>query len=115
KMGGSASTSDPITRVSVGAHPEYDRFVIEFAGQVPKFGISHAGTSFTLGPSGRSAAVEGRTALVLKLSGIDWTAYSGPNDLKPEYANLKEARLAENFEGYQVWMLGLAGSDCYRV
>jgi hypothetical protein len=45
----------------------------------------------------------------------NWTAYSGPSDLKTGYTYLAEARMVENFEAVQQWGLGVNGTPCLHV
>jgi hypothetical protein len=102
--------------VRVGAHPGYDRFVLEFNGPVPSYTVTPQSDSrFTLAPKGETVTLEGTNGVLITVQHINWTAYAGPTSLRPEFTYLREARLIQNFEGVQQWGLGIAGVAAVRV
>jgi hypothetical protein len=105
-----------VTAVRAGAHPGYDRFVIEFSGAVPSYTVMPQSDSrFTLTPKGGTVTLEGTNGVLVSLQHINWTAYAGPTSLQPDFAYLREARLIQNYEGVQQWALGIAGVAAVRV
>ena len=51
---------------------------------------------------------------MITIKGADGhTQYSGPTDFKTNYAQLKELRQVQDFEGTVQWALGLAHNGCY--
>ncbi len=114
--GGSSTTIVNVTAVRVGAHPGYDRFVIEFSEAVPTYTVTRQSDSrFTPMPKGGTVTLEGTNGVLITLQHINWTAYAGPNSLRPDFTDLREARLIQNFEGVQQWALGIAGVAAVRV
>jgi hypothetical protein len=114
--GGSSARIVNVTAVRVGAHPGYDRVVIEFNGAVPSYTVTPQSDSrFTLTPKGETVTLEGTSGVLITVQHINWTAYAGPTSLRPELTYLREARLVQNFEGVQQWGLGIAGIPAVRV
>jgi hypothetical protein len=114
--GGSPAAIVNVTAVRVGAHPGYNRFVIEFNGAVPTYSVAPQPNSrFPLTPKGGTVELEGVGGVLITVQHINWTAYAGPTSSRPEFAYLREARLIQNFEGVQQWGLGIAGSPAIRV
>lgn len=114
--GGSSTAIVNVSAVRVGAHPGYDRFVIDFSGAVPSYTVTpQANSQFTLTPKGATVTREGTNGVLITVQPINWTAYAGPMSLRPEFTYLREARLVQNFEGVQQWGLGIAGVAAVRV
>jgi len=103
--------------VRVGQHLGYDRLVVEFNGSIPSYSVQRrSGTSFTGSPRGQAVTLGGTNGVLVVVHPVfNWTSYSGPVAFKPDYPVLREARLVENFEGYQQWALGIQGTPCLRV
>jgi hypothetical protein len=103
--------------VRVGQHDGYDRLVIEFSGPIPSYTVQRrSGTSFTESPRGQAVTLSGTNGVLVAVHPIlNWTSYTGPFAVQPDYPVLREARLVENFEGYQQWALGIQGTPCMRV
>ena len=114
--GGSEQTGSNVVGVRVGQHDGYDRLVIEFSGPIPSYNVQRrSGTTFTASPRGQAVTLRGTNGVLVLLHPIfNWTD-SGPSDFQPDYPVLREARLVENFEGYQQWALGIQGTPCLRV
>jgi hypothetical protein len=114
--GGSSTAIVTVITVRDGAHPGYDRFVIEFSGAVPSYAVTpQPNSQFTLTPKGGTVMLEGTTGVLITVQHINWTAYAGPTSLRPEFTYLREARMIQNFEGVQQWGLGVAGIVAVRV
>jgi hypothetical protein len=115
--GGNEQTPSGVVAVRVGQHDGYDRFVIEFNGPIPAYAVRRqSGTTFTEDPRGTQITLSGTNGVSVLVHPIDnWTSYAGPTAFKPDFQFLKEARLVQNFEGYQQWALGIQGTPCMRV
>lgn len=114
--GGSLATIVSVSAVRAGAHPGYDRFVIEFSGPVPAYTVTpQADPRFTLTPKGGTVTLEGTNGVLITVHHINWTAYTGPTSLRPAFTYLRESQLIQNFEGVQQWGLGIAGVVAVRV
>ena len=107
-----------IDRVQTGAHPGYDRLTIEFKDAGPG-GIEiqpQAGMQFTLGASGQTVTLAGKSGILVVIHGADLhTGYSGSTDIKTGYTDLAEVRQLEDFEGTVQLALGVSGLGCYRT
>jgi hypothetical protein len=116
--GGSVGTHGYVSRVSVGTHPGYDRFVIQFIGPaVPGYTITPKSSAvFWLDPSNQRVVLRGTAGIkvVVHPAGGYFT-YSGPKDVVTSFRQLLEARNIGDYEGYYSWGLGLAHQSCKRV
>ena len=114
---GGAVAASSVTAVRVGQHDGYDRFVIEFSGGVPTYTVTRQATSvFTTSPKDDVIKLQGSAGVLIVIKTVtNWVAYEGPTAFKPGYPCLREAMMAENFEGTQQWGLGIAGTPALRV
>lgn len=114
---GGAVASSTVTDVRVGQHDGYDRFVIEFSGGVPTYTVTRqSNATFTRSPKGDLVTLDGTAGVLIVVRSVsNWTSYSGPTGFKPGYPCLRQALMAENFEGVQQWALGIAGKPALRV
>ena len=114
---GGAVASSTVTAVRVGQHDGYDRFVIEFSGGVPTYTVTRQSSStFTRSPRGDLVTLDGNAGVLITVKMVtNWMAYAGPTSFKPGYPCLREALMAQNFEGVQQWALGVAGTPALRV
>jgi hypothetical protein len=107
-----------IDRVQTGTHQGYDRLTIEFKDTGPG-GIEirpQAGTQFTLGASGQTVTLGGKSGILVVIQGADLhTDYSGATDITTGYPILIEVRQVEDFEGVVQLALGVSGLGCYRT
>ena len=103
--------------VRAGAHPDFDRFVIQFDKAVPAYEARPQPTaSFMLDPSGQSVTLQGRAGVSIKLRGTSGQGtFNGPSDLRPAFVELREARLLGDFERVVTWGLGLTRPACLRT
>ena len=103
--------------VRVGAHPGYDRFVIEFDRAVPGYSVTiQHGARFTLSPSGKTVVLGGSNGAVVTVQHVlNWNSYSGPLTVQLGSSYLKAGRQIQNYEGVQQWGLGIAGDPALRV
>jgi hypothetical protein len=114
--------------VRIGTHPGYDRFVIEFeeAGRVPNGWSIHwiSGTPLHDG-SGLPVSIAGNEFLEVRFLGsagwaitdpAEW--YSGPQELfgvSIGAANLVEAEMAGDYEGYVTWFVSADAATPFNV
>jgi hypothetical protein len=108
--------------IRVGSHDTYDRVTFEFTGQdtVPPFTIRSV-TTVTEDASGKTLSLQGTSFAEIVFqhaSGFDLDGnptYTGPNDFKPGFTVLVEARAAGDFERVLSWGFGLNNSNCWTV
>jgi hypothetical protein len=115
--GGSKGSAN-VTAIRMSQHTGYDRFVVQFDSIVPAYTVKREPKAvFTLSPSGQSITLSGSAGALIQVSpATGATTYPGPTDLaQPSAPVLKEAQLAEDFEGHLAWALGLASPACMRV
>lgn len=124
-----SSSSAPygkLVGVRAAGHPEYDRFVMEFARDsgVPNFSVRLRGDATFTGPGeDASFTLPGHAGLDVLLQGASgWDhehgapLYTGPESITPGGASIvTAARRYEDFEGYVGWGLGLQYASCYRA
>lgn len=103
--------------VRFGQHPGYDRFVIDFTGEIPQYDVSVQPTSrFLRSPKGTDVVLQGTGGVLIRMFSIsNWSSYTMAGHFLPGYPFLREADLVENFEGVQQWGLGIAGHPAIRV
>ncbi|HLY36316.1 MAG TPA: hypothetical protein VKU35_06380, partial [Candidatus Limnocylindria bacterium] len=107
-----------VTAVRVDQHAGYDRFVLQFDTQVPKYTVKRqAKPVFTQGASGQTITLSGTAGVLVTVHSASQSGtYSGPTDFtQAGFPVLKEARLTEDFEGTVAWGLGLGTPACMRV
>ena len=107
-----------VTAVRVDQHVGYDRFVLQFDTQVPKYTVKRqAKPVFTQGASGQTITLSGTAGVLVTVHSASQSGtYSGPIDFtQAGFPVLKEARLTEDFEGTVAWGLGLGSPACMRV
>ncbi|MGI8828681.1 MAG: AMIN-like domain-containing (lipo)protein [Candidatus Limnocylindria bacterium] len=110
-----------ITDVRVGAHPEYDRVVFEFADGLPETTLDRATPPFSHDASGAPIEVAGSSFLRLTLRGgtkqtADHTSsYDGPTEFRPGLPSLVHLIEGGDFEAQSTWYLGMTSEACVRV
>jgi hypothetical protein len=107
-----------IDSLQTTTHSGFDELVIRFQnGQPGNIELRpQSGTSFTLGASGQTVTLAGKSGLLVVMQGADLhTSYSGSADLRPGYPILVEVRQVEDFEGVVQLGLGVTGEACYRT
>lgn len=109
-----------ITTVKVGNHSDkgFDQITITFKDT--RHGTItidvQPNSTFIEDGSGAPVKLAGKYGLKILITETDeHPDYSGPTDYKPNYPQLKEARLMGDFEGRVTWGVGLASPACYRV
>jgi hypothetical protein len=118
QSGGTAVNTPPlrsVTAVRAGAHPGYDRFVMQFDGAVPTYTVQpRSSATFTSDPGGASVTLAGAAGVQVTLHGAASSA-GMPASLEAGLSTLKQARRVGDFEGVVTWALGVSRSTCLRV
>lgn len=110
-----------ITEVRTGLHDDYDRVVVQFAGDygVPSWRVDWVDEPVAAG-SGMPLDVEGDSYLQLTVEGLDWLNSeqfynSGDAVEGASTEELEEVYFGVLFEGQQQLFLGLDDTTSYRV
>ena len=115
--GGAAGAANVID-VRVAEQTGYDRFVIQFDNKVPSYTVKRqAKPVFKSGGSGQPVTLLGSAGVLVQVHSATGAAtYTGATDFKhAEFLIVNEAQLAEDFEGYVSWGLGLSKPACMRA
>jgi hypothetical protein len=130
QTGGDEGIYTNVVDVRVGAHPDFDRLVFEFAAPdpnpggkagIPHFEIKAARPPFSEDPSDLPIAVEGDAFAKIVLqgaSGYDFdgnATYDGPRKLTPGFETLTEVVEGGDFEATMTWIFGLSQRACWQV
>jgi len=113
--GGGAQTS--MTTARVGAQNGFDRFVVQFSGGVPQFEVRPQGSAtFSADGGAGSVTLQGSAGLVVVLRNATGSgSFSGPSDLQPGFAMIREARLLSDSQGVVQWAIGVARPTCFHA
>ena len=102
------------SEIRTGAHPCFERVVIEFAGTgtFPAWQVAYVSDPIPLGQSGMDASLRGDATLLVRLTSMMASppaeTWEGPTQIFPTTVqHVRELRLAENFEGIAIWGIGL--------
>lgn len=100
-----------VTDVRMAVHPGFDRFVVQFAGPVPRFEIRpQAGATFG------AVTLQGSAGILVVLHDASAAGtYGGPTDFRPGFPELREARQLGDADGVVQWGLGLARPTCFQL
>jgi len=108
--------------IRTGAHPCFERVVIELQGQgdFPGWKVEYQTDPIVLGESNEGADIRGDATLVARLGAWMGTpegdGYQGPNQLVPDnVAHVLELRLVGNDEGVMRWAIGLDQRRSFAV
>lgn len=104
-----------MTAARTGAHGAFDRFVVQFSGDVPAFDVvPQDGATFPA--DGGTVALRGSAGLVVQLHGTSGGgAFGGPTDLPQGFAVIQEARLLGDSGGVVRWGIGISHATCYHA
>jgi hypothetical protein len=106
--------------VTAACHPTYDRFVVRFrSGGTPGYRVRYAGQIVQDG-SGLPVTLLGSKKMLIVLDNArahtaDGTASLVPDVLNPLCPNLRQVKLAGDFEGVVTYGLGLRTKGAFRV
>lgn len=100
--------------IRTGAHPCFERIVIELGGtgEFPGWAIEYVDGPVRLGESDEFAEVAGDHTLLLRMAmwmpTMEGDGYGGDTQLFPTNVDhILELRETENFEGMSIWAIGL--------
>jgi hypothetical protein len=100
--------------IRTGAHPCFERVVIELQGQgtFPGWTVEYQDDPIALGQSNETAVIAGNATLVARFGAwmqpLDEVGYQGPTDFVPtNVVHLLQLRLVENHEGVTRWAIGV--------
>jgi hypothetical protein len=115
---GSGSQSE-LYRITVGCHQTYDRFVMRFRFAKPGYRVRYVNQVVQDG-SGLPVTLLGTKRLLVVLPtsrahSVDGTTSFVPNVLTPRCPNLRQVKLAGDFEGVVSFGLGLKQKTGFRV
>lgn len=112
------------TDIRTGAHPCFERVVIELGGTgpgtFPGWWVEYVDDPVTLGESNETAFIEGDATLLVRMGmwmpNMDGEGWDGPTQLFPtNVSHILELRQTENWEGVSIWTIGLDGEYPFTV
>jgi hypothetical protein len=130
QTGGEEGIYTNLVDVRVGAHPDFDRVVLEFEAPdadvrgetgIPHYVIKAAKPPFTEDPSDLPIDVEGSAFARIVLqgaSGYDFdgnATYDGPRRLTPGFETLTDVVEGGDFEATMTWIFGLSERSCWQI
>jgi hypothetical protein len=107
--------------VRAARHPEYDRVVLEFAGEeLPGYHLEYVDRPIRECGSGETVEVAGDAWLSVRLSPAQAHDDRGrptvrERTIRPSVANILELRRVCDFEGQVEWIVGVRSPGRYRV
>ena len=108
--------------IRTGAHPCFERVVIELAGSgdMPGVRVEYVDDPVLLSPSDQTVDIDGDATLVISVAAwmpsMEREGYAGPTDFHPTNVSLiEEVRQIENFEGLTAWAIGLGDERDFEV
>lgn len=100
--------------IRTGAHPCFERIVIELAGrgELPGVRVQYVDDPVLLSPSDQTVEIAGDATLLISVAAwmpsMEGVGYDGPTQFEPDnVAHILELRQVENFEGMTAWAIGL--------
>lgn len=123
------STIDPLTMSSLigkdirtGAHPCFERVVIELqgTGDFPGWWVEYVDDPVTLGESNDVVFLKGEATLSVRFGSwmqtMEYEGYQGSWDIFPtNVSHIEEMRMVENWEGVTIWAIGLDKVRAFSV
>jgi hypothetical protein len=104
-----------MTTARAGVQNGFDRFVIQFSGGVPGYEVTPQ-DSASFAQEGGPVTLAGSAGLAVVLRNATGAgAFSGPRDLQPGFAEIKEARLLSDSQGVVEWGIGIGRVACFRA
>ncbi len=108
--------------IRVGAHPCFDRVVIELGGDgdFPGWWVEYVQDPVTLGESNETAFIAGEATLEVRMGmwmqTMEGAGYTGPTDIFPTAVeHIEEMRLTEDWEGVTRWAIGVDEARPFTV
>lgn len=110
--------------IRTGAHPCFERVVIELGGDgpggFPGWGVAYVDDPVTLGESEETVYIEGDATLLVRMGmwmpDMEGNGWGGATDIFPtNVRHIQELRQIENWEGVSIWTIGLDGTYPFTV
>ena len=108
--------------IRTGAHPCFERVVIELAGtgDMPGVRVEYVDDPVQLSPSDQTVDIDGDATLVISVAAwmpsMEGDGYAGPTDFTPtNVSHIRQIRQMENFEGMTAWAIGLDSEHDFEV
>ncbi len=108
--------------IRVGAHPCFDRVVIELGGDgtFPGWWVEYVQDPVTLGESNETAFIAGEATIEVRMGmwmqTMEGAGYTGPTDIFPTTVeHIEEMRLTEDWEGVTRWAIGVDEARPFTV
>jgi hypothetical protein len=108
--------------IRTGAHPCFERVVIELAGpgDMPGVRVEYVDDPVHLSPSDETVDIDGDATLVISVAAwmpsMEGDGYAGPVDFSPtNVEHILQVRQVENFEGMSAWAIGLDTARDFEV
>jgi len=122
-------TGDPLTLSSLigkdiraGAHPCFERVVIELQGTggFPGWGVEWVDDPVRLGESDEFVNIDGNATLLVRMGmwmrTMEGDGYTGSLDIHPtNVSHIEEMRNTEDFEGMSIWAVGVDAEYPFTV
>ena len=108
--------------IRTGAHPCFERVVIELGGtgEMPGVRVGYVDDPVTLSPSDMKVEIAGDATLLVAVAAwmpdMEGNGWAGPTDITPtNVEHILELRQVENFEGMHQWAIGLDAERPFDV
>ena len=108
--------------IRTGAHPCFERVVIELSGpgDMPGVRVEYVDDPVHLSPSDETVEIDGDATLVISVAAwmpsMEGDGYAGPVDFSPtNVEHILQLRQVENFEGMSAWAVGLDTERDFEV
>jgi len=105
---GGASGQSTMTTARGGPQNGYDRFVVQFSGEVPQFEVRPQDSA-----AFAQAGLLGSAGLTVTL--MNTTAGGGPTDLRLGLRMIQEAKILSSSGGTVQWGIGLTRASCFHA
>src|ERR1700712_6087016 len=98
--GGKTAVGTPTaSHIRTGANPGFDRVVFQFAGPVPEFFAEYVPASQLIGTNDQVVPVTGTYFLRVLFKGTNAMADAPAGQRTPTFAELRQVKKVDNFEG----------------
>jgi hypothetical protein len=113
--GGKTAVGTPTASdVRTGGNPGFDRVVFQFAGPVPEFFAEYVPANQLVGTNGQVVPVTGTYFLRIRFKGTNAFASAPAGHSTPTFAELRQVKKVDNFEGRLIYGVGVAHRNAFR-
>jgi hypothetical protein len=113
--GGKTAVGTPTaTDVRTGVNPGFNRVVFQFAGPVPEFFAEYVPANQLVATRGSVVPVNGSYFLRVRFKGTNASASAPAGLSTPTFAELRQVKRVDNFEGQLVYGVGVAHRNAFR-